>query len=633
MITRRRTLALLASAALPGKSLAKAADSPFLKDQLAAGTMPDLAQRLPRSPRVIDLGAMGRTPGRQGGTLRMLIGGQRDVRYIPIHSYARLVGYDQDLNLGPDILDSYTVDEGRIFTFHLRDGHKWSDGSDFTSDDFAYYWNDVVMNTSLRRGGPPMDLKVNGVVAKFEVLDRLTVRYSWDVPAPHFLPRLADPIPQPLMLPAAYMRQFHANHQKPDILAELCERHRVTTWARLHKKMSRQNRPENPDLPTLGPWLPKTAPPAEQFVFERNPFYHRVDENGTQLPYVDRVVLNVSSTEIITAKTATGESDLQATGIGFPDYTLLKEAESRYPMKVSLWRRTQGSSVTLLPNLNYKDDVWRGLFQDVRVRRALSLAINRTEINKVIYYGLGRESADTVLPESPLFKPEYAAAWASHDPDQANALLDAAGLQNRDIYGRRLLPDGRPAHITIESSGESTLETDVLELITDHYRAVGLSLFTRVSQRDIFRSRATGGEVMMSVWQGLDNGVPTADMPPTQLAPSSDDQLQWPVWGMYYMSAKTSGKAPDHSKVLELVSLLGDWKQTKTAEERARIWDDMLAIRADQVFSIGTVNGALQPIVRSSRLRNVPDEALYGFKPTSYLGVYLPDTFWYEEEP
>ena len=142
-------------------------------------------------------------------------------------------------------------------------------------------------------------------------------------------------------------------------------------WADLHIKMSREYRPENPKLPTLYPWRNTTAPPAEQFIFERNPFFHRVDENGRQLPYIDRFVLNVSSSSIIPAKTGAGESDLQATGIDFADYTFLKDAEDRYPVKVDLWKMTRGSRVAILPNLNCGDDVWRGLFRDVRVRRAL----------------------------------------------------------------------------------------------------------------------------------------------------------------------------------------------------------------------------------------------------------------------
>jgi len=637
MITRRSMLGLLACAAIPGRLLGKtmhsaSIDSAFFQQRVASGELPELANRLPDNPRVINLASIGREAGQHGGRIRMLIGQQKDIRYVPMNSYSRLIGYDEQLQHVPDILESYTVEEGRIFTFHLRPGHRWSDGSDFTADDFQYYWNDVILNREILRGGPPTNLKVNGEVARFEMLDRHTVRYSWESPMPQFLSMLASPIPQTLALPAAYMRQFHAKYQTAEKLYAFIEAYRVDDWVGLHRKLSRQNRPENPDLPTLEAWRPTTAPPAEQFIFERNPYFHRVDENGRQLPYVDEFVMNVSSTEIIGAKTATGESDLQMTGIALPDYTLIKEAENRFPLKVSLWRRTQGSSVALYPNLNCKDKMWRDLFQDVRFRRALSLAVNRREINQVIYYGLGHESANTVLPESPLYKPEYASAWSTHDPDAANALMDELGLIERNRSGIRLLPDGRAANITVESAGESTLQTDVLELTRDYFRDIGIALFIRSSQRDIFRSRVTGGDVQMSVWQGYDNGLPSADMPPKELAPTSDAQLNWPVWGLHHMSANMQGRPSELREVQALSQLFEDWLLTTTTEQREQIWADMLAIHADQVFSIGTVNGSLQPVVRSARLRNVPDDGLIGFAPTSYLGVYMPDTFWLEEQ-
>ncbi|MDI7861664.1 ABC transporter substrate-binding protein [Rhizobiaceae bacterium n13] len=631
MITRRLTLGLLASAFMPRIVEAHSFEPEYLRPYLRAAQLPELNERIPKRPRVINLASMGRDPGNYGGDMRILIGSQKDIRLMTIYGYSRLVGYNEKLELMPDILDRAEVIEDRIYTFKIRDGHRWSDGSYLTSEDFRYVFEDVIMNKELRKNGPPREMLVDGKPPRFEVIDLLTVRYEWDGPNPDFLPKLAAPQALSILLPSAYMKQFHEDYQDSVRLSAIMREQRVKKWTELHVKMSRQYRPENPDLPTLDPWRNTTNPPAEQFVFERNPYFHRIDENGRQLPYIDRVLLNVSSAAIISAKAGAGETDLQSVGLAFSDYTYLKDAEKRHPVRVSLWTRTQGSQVALLPNLNFTDKVWRPILHDARFRRALSLAINRDEINKAVFFGLAKPSADTVLPESPLFRPELAAAWSSFDPEQANALLDEMGLSNRDSDGIRLLPDGRAAQVVVETAGESTEETDILELVTDHWRQVGLSLFVRTSQRDVLRSRAMGGDIMMTMWGGLDNGVPTADMNPGQLAPTMDDQLQWPLWGLYYISNGDKGSAPDLPEAARLVELLRDWRHTTTMDERTRIWNEMLDIYTQQVFSIGIVNQTLQPVLRTAKLRNFPDKGLYGFDPTSYFGVYMPDTFWLEE--
>ena len=619
MIARRGFLGLMAGALVPQAGLAQT----FL-------TPPDAetAARLPRDPRIIDLPSLGRSTGKAGGSIRQLISGQRDIRFMTINGYARLIGYDMNLNLQPDILRACDVVEDRIFTFHLRAGHRWSDGSPFTTADVAYYWNDVLLNKKLKKGGLPAELLADGEGPVFEVIDDLTVRYTWASPIPGFLPLLAGASPLVLVLPAAYMKQFHADYADEASLAAHFEAQRVDDWKDLHTKMSRTYRPENPDLPTLDPWRNTTKPPAEQFIFERNDFFHRVDQAGTQLPYIDRVLLNVSSPDIIASQTGAGQSDLQMVGLDFVNYTFLKAAEKRHPVKVALWKRTQGSRIALVPNLTCADPVWRAVMRDVRVRRGLSLAVARHEVNMVSFFGLANESADSVLPGSALFKPEYASAWAAYDPEQANALLDQAGLAIRNITGIRLLPDGRPMNIIIESTGESTVDTDVLQLVKDHWREVGVALFVRVSQRDIFRSRALAGSIVMSAWGGMDNGVPTPDMSPAALAPTAEDLLMWPLWGANYVSKGESGEAPDMPEAQDQLARFEAWQRSTSQQERAVIWHEMLAAHTENVFVIGLVNAALQPILRSSRLQNLPDDGLYGFDPTSYLGVYMPDTFW-----
>lgn len=630
MISRRHTLALLASTLVPSRVFAAFQDSEFLRSGANGTSLPPVAERLPKSPRVVKLAESGKLPGRHGGTVRMMIGSQRDIRYAPIFSYSRLAGYDEHLELKPDILESFEIKEDRIFTFRLREGHKWSDGSDFTSDDFRYVWDDMFHNKKLYKGGVPASLKIGGKPPRFEALDRLTVRYSWDEANPDFMADIASPSPLRLMHPANYLKQFHVSYQTKEKLEELIKQQGVEDWVALHQKMSRTVRPENPDLPTLDAWRPRTAPPAGRFVFERNPYYHRVDENGLQLPYIDRIFMDVSAGDLVAAKTGTGESDLQVTNLDFADYTFLKNAEERYPLNVDLWKRIQGSRVVFFPNLNCKDEVWRNLWRDVRVRRALSLAINRREINKAAFFGLARESSNTILPESPLFKPEYREAWSAFDPSLANKLLDDAGLNRRGDEGERLLPDGRSARIIIETAGENTVEGDVLELVRDHWSEIGIKIFVRVSQRELLRRRVKGGDTIMTVAQGLDNGVPTADMSPKELAPTTDDQMHWPLWGLYHLSGGSDGKPSDLPEAIALSKLFAAWRSASSHEEREHIWHEMLSIYTDQVFTIGTVNATLQPVVHSSRMRNVPKDGLYGFDPMSYLGVYMPDTFWYD---
>jgi peptide/nickel transport system substrate-binding protein len=631
MTTRRDVLSLLAAAALTGPARAQDIVRDPLLAEVQAGKLPPLDQRLPEIPRVTDLIAMGRIPGRHGGTVRMLISGQRDIRYITIFGYARLAGYNEKLDLEPDILQDFTVEEERVFTFRLRPGHKWSDGHPLTAEDFRYAWEDVMLNEKLSPGGVSPTLIVNDKPPTFEVMDQYTVRYSWDGPNPDFMPWLAAAQPLAMVMPAHYLKQFHAKYQSEEKLDALIKENKVKNWARLHINMSRQYRPENPDLPMLDPWINSTKPPAEQFILQRNPYFHRVDRDGRQLPYFDRFVFNVSSSSLIPAKTGAGETDLQATNIQFEDYTFLKESEKRHAIKVYLWERTQGSRVALLPNLNYEDAVWRGVLQDARFRQALSLAIDRREINMATFFGLGHPSADTMLPQSPLFRPEYRDAWIAHDPAKANALLDEMGLDKRDDDGWRVLPDGRTAQVIVESAGDSTLDTDVLELIADYWREISIPLYIRTSQIEVLRSRALAGQVMMSISSGIDNGIANADMNPGALAPTGDEELQWPIWGMNFVTRGEKGTAPDLAPVQELMGLLRDWRTAPDHEQRSLIWHRMLKLYTDQVFSIGLVNGTLQPIVANAKIKNLPSTAFYGFDPTCYFGVYRADTFFYED--
>jgi len=619
-------IALAAAAAAPATGLM---ETPELEEAVRAGELPPIGERLPRVPEVVPMSGSERTTGRHGGQLSTLMAKPKDIRMMTVYGYARLVCYSRELEIIPDILEGFDSDGDRVFTLRLRPGHRWSDGHPFTAEDFRYYWEDVANNEDLSPMGPPNALVVEGELPRFEVLDDYTVRYSWTNPNPHFLPALAGALPLYIYRPAHYMKQFHARYVEADELERRIEEANARTWAGLHAWHDRQYRFDNPPLPTLQPWYNTTAMPSERFVFVRNPFYHRVDDQGRQLPYIDRVIINVSDDKLVPAKAGAGESDLQARYLRFDNYTFLKAGEQRNEYTVRLWRTVKGSQIALYPNLNAEDPTWRRLLRDVRFRRALSLAINRHEINEVVYYGLVIEGANTVLPQSPLFREEYQEAWADFDLERANALLDQIGLTERDGRGVRLLPDGRPIEIVVDTAGESTEETDVLELVHDSWLEAGVKLYTRPSQRQVFRNRVFSGQSIMSVWSGLTNGVPTASMSPEELAPSSQQQLQWPMWGQYYETRGQAGHEPELETVRRLARLNEQWERASSREERERVWHEMLRIHAERVYTIGTVTGVLQPVVVANDLRNVPETGIYNWDPGAYFGIYKPDTFWF----
>ena len=194
----------------------------------------------------------------------------------------------------------------------------------------------------------------------------------------------------------------------------------------------------------------------------------------------------------------------------------------------------------------------------------------------------------------------------------------------------RQLPDGRPLEIIVENSGESTEQSDVLELIRDSWRRVGIRLFAKPSQLTLFRRRVFSGETLMSIDKGIENGLapPHAALGIRADHPAAARMAEMgPVLRDEGQGRRAAGSA---------VAPCGCWSSTRRGSpqaltsEHARIWHEMLQIWADEVFSIGTVAGVLQPVVVNDRLRNVPEQGIYNWDPGAHFGIYKPDGFWFD---
>ena len=626
---RALALALCALLAAPAAAL-ELRETPALAEAVAQGALPPVAERLPKSPLVVDLAAKGREFGRQGGRIRTLIARARDVRMASVYGYARLVGYDADYRLVPDILEAVEVEGGRVFTLRLRPGHRWSDGAPFTTDDFRYWWEDVANHPELSPSGPPAQLLVDGKAPQVTILSETAIRFAWDAPNPRFLPALAGARPLYIYRPAHALKRFHADHAEPEALAGLVAQAGVRSWAALHNRRDNLYDFDNPELPTLEPWMNVTPSNSQRYVLRRNPFYHRVDARGLQLPYVDEIEMTVAAGGLIPAKTNRGESDLQARGLSLGDAPVLRRGEASSGYRMHLWTSGYGAEIALYPNLTVADPVWRAVLRDVRFRRALSLGISRKTLNRSLFFGLARPVNMAALPESPFFDPEHAQAWAAYDPDAARALLDEMGLAEGP-GGFRVLPDGRRLDVVVETAGERREELDALELIAEMWAEIGVKLVFRPLDRDILRNRVFAGQSMMPAWFGWNVGVPTADAAPTETTPVDQSVFSWPAWGQHFQTDGASGEAPDTPEGARLMELWRMWSAAADDEGRAAAWREILAIQADQVFAIGLLSSAPQPVVVSKSLRNLPEEAVFAWEPGGHFGVHRIDELFHAE--
>ena len=605
-------------------------ESEYFNQRVESKNLPPIENRLPKKPRVINL----KEPGKYGGEIRMFIGRSKDIRLMVVYGYSRLVGYNINREIVPDILEKFEIEKNKKFTFYLRQGHKWSDGAEFTSEDFRYWWEDVANNKKLSPSGPPNDMIQDNEPPEFKVIDKYTVQYEWKKPKTSFLNRLASASPLFIYRPAHYLKQFHIKYTPEEQIKKNNKSKR--NWAAVHNKKDNLYKFDNPELPTLQPWFNSTKPPATRYIFKKNPYFHRVDQNGKQLPYLNQVKFSQVSASLIAAKAGAGESDLQARNISLKSFPFLKKNEinlkargvSKY--RTYLWKGAKGSHIALFPNLNVNNEALKKLFRDVRFRRALSLSIDRELVNEALYFGLATESNNTVLEESELYQEKYKTSWTQYDTDKANQLLDEIGTINKNSDGLRIMEDGKKLEIIVETSGESEEETDVLELIKESWEELGIKLFSKPSQRDVLRNRIFSGETMMAVWSGLENGIPTRNFEPRELAVTSQQQFQWPKWGQYIETRGLSGEKVELKEVQLLNELLVKWQNTSDQKLRKRIWQDMLDIHAEQVYTIGIVSGVKQPIVVKKNLKNVPKDGIYNWDPGAHFGIYMPDTFWLE---
>jgi ABC-type transport system substrate-binding protein len=586
---------------------AKGKQAPSLDKLVKSGDLPPVADRLPKNPLVVQPIS---EIGRYGGTWRSYIDGLAAVGYkfFVELGYDPLVSWKPDWSdVIPNLAESWDVENGgQAYTFHLRQGVKWSDGEPFTADDLAFMFENVWGNKELSPI-PPTMFSSGGKLATFEKIDDFTVRVVFDAPSALFIRRLATPSATSLLTPRHYMEKFH-----PDFNSDANAQAKDEGFADwIEYFWNRNTAPSNSDRPSLNAWLLKTAvdESSGRAVWERNPYYWKVDPDGSQLPYIDKVTYEIMDLEVALLRTTSGDLDLNAPALTGGVTTLDNKpvlARGRDKGGFEFVEGVPGSmnqGVVCL-NLNHKDPVLREIFQNRDFRIGLSHAINREEIVNAVYQRQGEPWQAAPRRESEFFTEKLAKQYTEYDVDLANEHLDRAGYSQRDGNGNRLGPDGKRIVFSMEAVTNEPNQISAMELVRTYWGKVGIEMRVKTEDRTLFYDRKAANLHDASVWTG-DGGLYDADLDPRYYFPYSGESNYAPLWATWYTSLGAEGEKPPAAAV-EQMKLYDQYAGTVDKAEAGDLFRQVLQIAEEQFWVIGlvSVDGTYGTVRKN--FRNVP---------------------------
>lgn len=594
-------------------------ESSMLAVKVERGEIPAVRLRLPDDPIVLE---PFHGIGRHGGTARVF---SSDMDRINPTENGLTVDPTASRIL-PNFIESWRFsDDARQITFKLRSGIRWSDGHPLTSDDFIFFHQHAMLNAEIMPVTPP-----DWVGSKSVRISDTEFRFEFREPFPLIINVIAQ-LGDFFIAPAHFMRNFHPAFVPEDELKQRMREDGYITWMAYFNAVLRWNRNHEPLAPTLKAYRLVRKTPVAEF-YERNPYYFKVDPAGKQLPYIDRVRAEiVDNQDVLAAKAATGQVDYAGFELKTQDFPLFKLGEKTAGIKVYEWNRIHGSDVIIQPNLNLEDDRLRRAFQDVRFRKAMSLAINREEMNNIIYFGRGEPRQATVIPTSRFYEERFATAYAEYDPERAKRLLDEMGITDQDGDGMREFRDGEVLTVTLEYLDFETPKSISLELVTAYWREVGLDVRLKQVDPALQWNRATAGLMQMTVWHADRTTDILFPFQPQWYVPMHTgwEESHWNDWASYYLSRGVRGEKPPP----EIQQLIDWWKELTRSSDPARVTQlgkNILASTADNVWTIGTIGLAPQPIVVSERMRNVAERGYWGWDNRWTMG-YHASTWWLEE--
>jgi peptide/nickel transport system substrate-binding protein len=623
----------------PAAPASKYKEAPMLADQVKAGKLPPVDQRLPANPAVVDAAEIGQ----YGGVWHRGILGPSDFNGV-----ARLID-DALVIFAPDggsvvmkYAESVTSSpDFKAWTVKLRKGSKWSNGDPFTSDDIMFWYKDVIQNKDLTPSSPAWMKNNDGSLVDVKQVDDVTV--EWDYKDAHttFLFELANADygdkNVPCFLPSKFLKQFHATYAKKEDLDKMVADANLKTWADLFRlKISPYDTPERPGMAA---WVAAPGSRISDQIFKlvRNPYFVGVDKAGNQLPYIDEVDLKFfADVNALNLAAIAGELDEQERQIQLVNYPVLKETSQKDgKYNIYLWQSLGGADADVIFNQTYTKDADAGkLMANKDFRIAMSYAINRKQIQDSAFLGTGEPRQPVPKKGHPYYPgDDYAYKYIDYNPDLANQMLDKLGLDKKNADGIRLYP-GTTKPVNIELSVVAVFGSypDIAQLIAKDFKNVGINLIVQIRERALHFSMRESNDLMAEMWNQDTAGFPFTGSTKYDVRSGIYGNITYgPLWYNWVKSGGKEGvEPPDYMKqIMQLVDhakTVGPADQAKDAQQIMKIWVDNMV----EIGTVGLTATDQGVVVVNAKMHNVPQNLTKDW-PLRTPGNGRPETWFFAQ--
>lgn len=641
--------------------------APMLQAMVDAGTLPHLADRIPVASDVyveVD-NAPSETPS-YGGTMRTNNNGKWYFGPITEEPLFRLL---DDGTVAPNVAKGYEMsDDGLTYTIYLREGMKWSDGEPFTAEDCVYYYNYILVTNVDNETGKVTKSATTKYYNWYMTKDPADglmkpaqVRYVDDTTFTITLYSPKATLLQAICIDNKWM--FFPKHWYKDIQAydetvphwsgetdlKLIGGEGLTTITEeeaLANAKARNSLYTFEDYnmlckelcyyywqyagrPTIRPWVLVSAMTESNLVFERNPYFWKVDAEGRQLPYIDNLEFVTLDESLKAQEIMAGNIDVASFGNDeFPLYKA-SEASGCYNIK-----RTTGTSWTIMElqlNQTYKDAQYAALFSEIDFRHALSIAADRDEMNNILYNGMAVPTQSAPPVGNAQYIDGADTKWTELDVDGANALLDGIAMISNELNadGYRTFVDGanKGKPIVLEIESDSTeVQAKAIALLATYYKKIGIQVVEVPNTDNNARNEKlyVGNEAMSSLYKTDTFNVM---LRPDAVAVNRNN-LCWS--GKYGLEHQDHWTPVAGSPMEEMVNATKELQAATTMEELQAAAKKIIKNFCDNVWAIGYLNDVGAYYAANKRVHNFNDGFMHCDE-LRFLGYGKPYTWFIQE--